>query len=297
MSDTALMTDSCCDLSPEMVEAAGVEVLPFPYTLDGVEHLDDFGRSMPLEEFYAALDAGAVAQTSQIPLAEYYQAFDRACGAGKSVLLVSLSSTLSGSHEASLFARDRFLEKHPEADIHCVDSLCASGGEGLLVLEAARRLADGETAAAVATWLDANKMRVNHYFTVDSFQHLIRGGRVSPAVGMAGGLLNIKPVLHMDGAGRLTLLKTPRGRRRAIAMLADLACANIEEPERQTVIVSHGTCPDDAAALVDLVAQQCHPRDVAVTRIGVIIGTHTGGGVLSVYFWGRSRTGEATKPS
>jgi DegV family protein with EDD domain len=273
-----------------MVEAAGIEVLPFPYTLDGVEHLDDFGRTMPFEEFYAALDNGAVAKTSQIPLASYLEAFGRAFDQGKSALLISLSSTLSGTHGASLLARDTFLEENPGADIHCIDSLCASGGEGLLVLEAARRLADGGTAGDVARWLDANKSRVNHYFTVDSFQHLVRGGRVSPAVGMAGGLLNIKPVLHMDGDGRLTLLKTPRGRRRAIEMLADLAAANIEEPAGQTVIVSHGDCADDAAVLERLLAEKAGVTSIVRTRIGVIIGTHTGGGVLSVYFWGKRRT-------
>lgn len=289
MSETALITDSCCDLSPEMVRAAGIEVLPFPYTLDGVEHLDDFGRTMPFEDFYAALDNGAVARTSQIPIAEYYDAFGRAFEQGKPVLLVSLSSTLSGTHEASLLARDRFLDKHPDADISCVDSLCASGGEGLLVLEAARRLAEGGTARDVARWLNANKARVNHYFTVDSFQHLVRGGRVSPAVGMAGGLLNIHPVLYMDGAGRLTLLKTPRGRKRAIELLADLAAANIEDATGQTVIVSHGDCADDAALLERLLAEKAGATHIARTRIGVIIGTHTGGGVLSMYFWGKVR--------
>jgi DegV family protein with EDD domain len=286
------MTDSCCDLSPEMVEAAGIEVLPFPYTLDGVEHLDDFGRTMPLEDFYAAIDAGAVAQTAQIPFAEYHEAFERAFTQGRSALLVSLSSSLSGTYDTSLFARDRSLEEHPGADIRCVDSLCASGGQGLLVLEAARRLAKGGTAGDVAEWLDANKARVNHYFTVDSFQHLVRGGRVSPLVGMAGGALNIKPVMRMDGEGRLVPLKTPRGRRRAIEMLADLAAANIEDAAHQTIIVSHGDCEDDAALLEGLLAERCHPAGITRTRIGVIIGTHTGGGVLSVYFWGKSRGGE-----
>jgi DegV family protein with EDD domain len=294
VSDTVLITDSCCDLSHEMVEAAGIEVLPFPYTLDGVEHLDDFGRTMPLTDFYAAIDAGAVAQTAQIPLVSYYEAFERAFAQGKSALLVSLSSSLSGTHDTSVLARDMFIQEHPGADVHCVDSLCASGGEGLLVLEAARRLAEGGTATEVAAWLDANKTRVNHYFTVDSFQHLVRGGRVSPLVGMAGGALNIKPVMRMEGEGRLVPLKTPRGRHRAIEMLADLAAENIEAPERQTIIVSHGDCADDAALLEDLLVSKCHPAGITRTRIGVIIGTHTGGGVLSVYFWGKRRPGAAS---
>lgn len=289
MGDTVLITDSCCDLPPEMLESAGIETLHFPYSLDGVEHLDDFGRTMPFEDFYAALDRGAVAQTSQIPLVSYWEAFERAHAQGKSALLISLSSSLSGTHDTSVLARDGFLDDHPDADIHCVDSLCASGGQGLLVLEAARRLAEGGTAREVAEWLDANKARVNHYFTVDSFQHLVRGGRVSPLVGMAGGALNIKPVMHMDAEGRLVPLKTPRGRRRAIATLSDLVAASITGPGSQTAIVSHGDCQEDAGMLQALLMERCGVTDVLQTRIGVIIGAHTGGSVLSAYFWGNPR--------
>ena len=286
---TVLITDSCCDLPPEMVEAAGIEVLPFPYTLDGEEHVDDFGRTIPFEVFYAALDKGSVAHTSQVPLASYYEAYERATAQGKSVVLVSLSSALSGTHDASVLARDRFLDEHPEADIYCVDSLCASSGQGLLVLEAARRLGAGETAQEVAEWVDANKMRVNHYFTVDSFQHLVRGGRVPPAVGMAGGFLNIKPVLCLDAEGRLVPLKTPRGRHRAMELLVEMVAANIKDPEGQTVIVSQGDCADDAASLQRMLNERGCVSGILPTRTGVIIGTHTGGGILSVYFWGKPR--------
>lgn len=144
MGDTVLITDSCCDLPPSMVEAAGIEVLPFPYTLDGEEYLDDFGRTIPFEDFYAALDSGSVARTSQVPLVSYYEAFEHASEQGKAVLLISLSSALSGSHDTSVLARDRFLAENPNAEIYCVDSKCVSSGQGLLVLEAARRLADPE---------------------------------------------------------------------------------------------------------------------------------------------------------
>jgi DegV family protein with EDD domain len=289
VSDTVLITDSCCDLTPEMVEAAGIEALPFPYTLDGIEHLDDFGRTVPLETFYAAIDNGSIAQTAQVPFTEYYDAYQRAYDAGKSVVLISLSSSLSGTYETALLARNTFVGQHPDADIHCVDSLCASGGQGLLVLEAARRLAEGGTAAEVAAWADQDKALVNHYFTVDSFTHLVRGGRVSAAVGMAGSLLNIKPVLHMDGDGRLMPLKRPRGRHQAIEALAELAAASIEHPAERPVIVSHGDCADDAATLERLLIEKCGPLNILRTRIGVIIGTHTGGGVLCVYLWGNSR--------
>lgn len=286
---TRLITDSACDLPPELTDAAGIEVLPFPYTLDGVERIDDFGRSVSFEEYYAALDRGAEAHTAQIPLASYYEAFERAHSAGSAVVLVTLSSGLSGSHETSLVARERFLEEHPGAEIHCVDSLCASAGLGLLVLESARRLARGMAAGQLAAWVEGNRDRVNHIFTVATFDHLVRGGRVSPMVAMAGTVLDIKPVMRMDAEGHLVPVKKPRGRRRAIEAMADLVAERIVDAADQQVIVSHGDCAGDAELLLDLLHDRAGVVDAITTRVGVIIGTHTGGGVLCAYFWGRPR--------
>jgi DegV family protein with EDD domain len=290
VTDTQLITDSACDLPLELLESLGVQVLPFPYTLDGTEHLDDFGRTLSYEAFYDALDAGAEAHTAQVPFGEYYEAFECAHRDGKPVLLVSLSSALSGTHDTALLARDAFLKQHPDAEIHCVDSLCASSGLGLLVLEAAKRLADGESAGQVATWLEDNKTRVHAVFTVNSFDHLVRGGRVSPAVGMVGAMLNINPVLHVDAEGRLMPLKKPRGRRRAIETLADIVVRGIDGWPPQRVLVSHGDSPADAAKLVALLRESPGVSDVLLTRTGVIVGTHTGRGVLSVYYLGDPRT-------
>ncbi len=287
MGDTILMTDSCCDLPPEMLEAAGIEVLPLSFTMNEVEHLDDFGQSMSFEEFYRTLDGGASALTSQVSLLAYAEAYERAAREGKSVVLISLSSVLSGTYETAVLARESFLADHPAAEIHCIDSKCASTGQGLLVLEAARRLAEGATAREVAEWAEDNKLRVNHYFTVDSFDQLVRGGRVSAGVAMAGAMLSIKPVLYVDATGALVPVKKPRGRHRAIETIAELTARNIDENER-TLFVCHGNCPDDADALRASLAEH-GLRANAESRIGTVIGAHTGSGVLSAFFWGTPR--------
>jgi DegV family protein with EDD domain len=288
--ETALMTDSSCDLPLELLQSVGAEALPFPYTLDGVERLDDFGSTMSYKDFYDALDRGAVAHTSQVPITEYCEAFERATAQGKPVLLISLSSALSGTYGSAMLARERFVATHPGAEVHCVDSMCASSGEGLLVLEAADRLAEGLTAQQTAEWLEENKGRVHAVFTVNSFEHLVRGGRVSPAVGMVGAMLNINPVLHVDTAGRLVPLKKPRGRRRALEMLASMVAAGIEGDPDRRVLVSHGDCEKDAETLVGMLRERAGASNILVTRTGVIVGTHTGRGVVSVYYLGTPRT-------
>lgn len=290
MQGTQLITDSGCDLSREVLDAAGVATVLFPYTLDGEEHFDDFGQTLSYDDFYDALRAGARSTTSQARPMDCDAAFRQAHNLGKTALLVTISSGLSATYATALTARERFLQESPGATVHVVDSLSVSAGQGLLVLEMARRLADGMSAEAVVAWAEDNRLRVNHVFTVDSFEYLVRGGRVSPAVGVAGSLLNIKPILHVDADGCLAPLKKLRGRRQALAALSEMVAERIESPEEQTIIIDHAQCPEDAIALRDMLTEKVAVHAVMADRVGVIIGTHVGPGGLIVAFLGKQRS-------
>jgi DegV family protein with EDD domain len=287
--ETVLITDSGCDLSLEVLQRAGVEVLFFPYTLDGEEHFADFERTLSYDAFFDALQAGARSTTAQVRPVDCEAAFQRAYDLGKTALLVTMSSGLSASYDAALTVREQFLRENPDAEIHVVDSLSVSAGQGLLVLEIANRLAAGVPTKDVVVWAEDNRLRVNHPFTVDSFEYLVRGGRVSPAVGAAGSMLSIKPVLQVDADGRLVPLKKLRGRHRALATLSEMVVDRIEDPETQTIIIDHAQCPEDAVAFRDMLTDRIAVGGVVADRIGIIIGTHTGPGGLVVAFWGRPR--------
>ena len=289
MQNTVLITDTACDLSPGMLDISGVEAVGFPYTLDGKERFDGSAASLSYDEFYDALRGGARSTTAQARSIDCLAAFERAYDSGRSAVMVTISSGLSASYDHAVIARQQFLEKRPDADIHVVDSLSVSAGQGLLVLEMARRLAGGMSAEAVAAWAEENRLRINHIFTVGSFEYLVRGGRVSPAVGAVGSVLNIKPVLHVDAEGHLAPLRKLRGRHHALSALADVVAERIENPETQTVIMDHAQCPEDAAALRAMLAERVHVKGMIEGRIGVIIGTHTGPGGLVVAFWGKPR--------
>jgi DegV family protein with EDD domain len=127
-------------------------------------------------------------------------------------------------------------------------------------------------------------------FTVDSYEYLVRGGRVSPAVAAAGSVLSVKPVLHVDAEGRLAPFMKVRGRRRALSALTEATAERITNPGEQTVIVNHAQCPEDADALISMVQERVVVQAVRVGRVGVIIGTHVGPSGLVLAFWGRPRT-------
>lgn len=293
MQDALLITDSGCDLPRETLEEAGIELLYLPYALDGDERPDEVEQSLSPDAFYDALRAGARSSTSQVRPADCEAAFRRAYDAGKSAILVTISSGLSASYDTALMVRERLLQELPDARIHIVDSLSVSAGQGLLVMEMARKLADGASAEAVVEWAEDNRLRVNAVFTVDSYEYLVRGGRISPAVAAAGSVLNIKPVLHVDAEGRLAPFKKVRGRRRALSALTEATAERIADPRQQTIIVNHAQCPEDADALIRMVQERVVVRAVRVGRVGVIIGTHVGPSGLIVAFWGRPRTSYA----
>lgn len=290
MYDALLITDSGCDLPREALEEAGIELLYLPFSLDNDERPDEVEQDLSPDAFYDALRAGARSTTSQVRSPDCEAAFRRAHDAGKSAILVTISSGLSASHDTALMARERFLQEFPDARIHVVDSLSVSAGQGLLVMEMARKLADGASADTLVEWAEDNRLRVNAVFTVDSYEYLVRGGRVSPAVASAGSVLNVKPVLHVDAEGRLAPFMKVRGRRRALLALTEATAERITNPGEQTVIVNHAQCPEDADALISMVQERVVVQAVRVGRVGVIIGTHVGPSGLVLAFWGRPRT-------
>jgi DegV family protein with EDD domain len=289
MHETQLITDSGCDLSLAVLQDAGVELLYFPYSLDGEQRLDDFGRSLSYDAFYDRLRMGATSTTSQARPIDCEAAFERAHRDDKTALLVTISSGLSASYDTSMTVREKFLRENPGARVYVVDSLSVSAGQGLLVLEMARRLAAGMSAEDVVTWALFNRHRVNHLVTVDSLDYLIRGGRLSQVAGTAGKILDVKPILHIDAKGRLALLKRCRGRKRTLAAVADIVASRIETPRRQTIVIDHADCPEEAIVLKNMIAAKVTVHDVMLDRIGTIIGSHTGPSGLIVAFWGKSR--------
>lgn len=170
-----------------------------------------------------------------------------------------------------------------------MDTLCASVGERFLVCEAAQRQAEGYTLEELALWVTQHRLEVCHWFTVDVFDHLRRGGRVSAGTAVLGTALQIKPLLHVNQNGELAVTKKPRGHKQAIrAQLAQMERGwNPQMGKR--VVVGHGACPDGARALQEAVREQFPDAEVLTADIGPIIGAHTGPGMLALIYWGDTR--------
>ena len=286
-----IITESTGDLTPALIAELGVTVLPMQFNLDGASYRNyPDGRELSPADFYAKLRAGATCTTSQVSMADYHDAFTPVLAGGQDILYLSFSSGLSGTCQAANLAAQEMAEQFPDRRVLVVDSLQASMGEGLFVYLVARKAKrenlDLDAAAAYAKDLAP---KVCAWFTVNDLMFLKRGGRLSGAAAVAGTLLGIKPVLHVDAEGHLIAMEKVRGRRASLdALVKHFAASADKNYGEMTVFVSHGDCLEDAQYVADKIKAYGVGR-ICIGDIGPVIGAHSGPGTVALFFLGGPR--------
>ncbi len=290
MADYVIMTDSCCDLPAELAEELSLEVLPLRLNMGGQEYrnlLD--GREIGFQAFYSRIRAGEMPVTSAVNPEEFRAAMGPVLEAGKDILCLCFSSALSTTYQSAVIAAQELAEEFPERKIHVEDSLCASMGQGLFVWLCAQEKQKGKTLEELAAYAGEIKGQVCHWFTVNDLNHLKRGGRVSATAALFGTMLSVKPVLHVDDEGRLIPMEKCRGRRAALLALVDHMEKTASDPANQTVFLSHGDCLEDAEFVAEEIRRRFGTKDIRIGYIGPVIGSHTGAGVVALFFLGGQR--------
>lgn len=288
MSEYIIITDSSSDFTPAMIKETGVKVLSLSFLLDGHTYKNDAeGSDLPFDAFYAELRNKKDVKTSAVNMEAFRAFFEPMLEEGNDILYIGFSSGLSSTYSSGAIVAKELSEKYPERKIYAVDSLCASLGQGLLVYLAAKKKAAGMDIDTLRDWCEDNKMSVCHQFTVDDLMFLKRGGRVSAVTAVAGTMLAIKPVLHVDREGHLINIAKARGRRASIHALFDKMKATYLGTEK-TVFISHGDCIDDANYLASLIKNEFGVESV-IGYVGPVIGAHSGPGTLALFYIGSER--------
>lgn len=290
MNDFAVVTDSSCDLPAELASELELTVLPLSFVIDGKEYLNYLDqRELPIHDYYDELRAGKPARTAAVNVDKFVGAIEPLLQAGKDVLVPAFSSGLSNTCNAARIACEELAAKYPERKVFCVDTLCASLGQGMLLYYAIQEKRKGKSMEEVRDWLEQNKLHLCHWFTVDDLKHLKRGGRISPAMAFIGGMLNFKPVMHMDDTGRLAAVGKVRGRKASLDALVDHMEQTAVEPQGKTVFISHGDTPEDAEYVASEVKRRLGVGRVVINDVGPVIGTHSGPGTIALFFFGTHR--------
>lgn len=288
MSEYRILSDATLDLPAGIIDELGIKVIPMGFNIDNVEysHYPD-ERELSIEEFYGKLKNGSVSQTTQITPAVFMEYFEDILKQGMDILYIAFSSGLSGTYLSSQIVIQELEEEYPERKIYVVDSLCASIGEGLLVYHAALQKKNGLSIDELRDWTERNKKSSRHWFTVKDLYYLKRGGRISSIEAIVGTALKIRPVLSTDDLGKLEVISKIRGTRAELDYMATKLEKEGVELASQTVIIGHGDDLEQAKELESLIRSKNLVKDVMISKIGPIIGTHTGPGMLALVFMGR----------
>ena len=282
-----LITDSACDILPELLKEWDTELIRMPYLFqdDGVQKLD---HDEEPAAFYREMRNGRIAKTSAVNEDTYYQAFEPLLQAGKDILCLAFSSGLSVTYENGMKVAAALGKKYPERVIRVLDSLCASAGEGLFVYLAKENRDKGMSLEENAEALEKTKLHLCHWFTVEDLVYLKRGGRVSAATALLGTALNVKPVLHVDNEGHLIKITQVHGRKKSIRTMAEKLGDTVLD-KSSPVFISHADCQEDAEMLRDILKEKYGVETTLITGIGSVIGAHSGPGTLALFFLGTAR--------
>ncbi len=288
MNPYVIMTDSACDIAPDMLKEWGVSYveLLFRFTDSETEYRN---FDMSAKEFYDQMRNARVAKTSALNSYAFQLAFEEVLKAGSDLLYIGFSSGLSTTFNSASQAANALREAYPDRKILLVDSLSASAGFGRLVYLAKEKKAAGATLEELCAYLTELVPKNTHWFTVDDLVYLKRGGRVSAATALVGNLLGIKPVLHVDDAGHLINVQKARGRRASILALLSKYEELAEDKENGAVFISHGDCREDAELLSNMLLEKYGVKTALITEIGAVIGAHSGPGTLALFFTGKTR--------
>ena len=287
MSNFLIFTDTGSDIKADILADWGVKFakLSFAFDTDGIILTDDTIES---KTFYDRMRNGEVAKTSAVNIEGFKDVFRPELENGFDILYIGFSSGLSTTFNSGRIALEELSEEFPDRKLIAVDSLSASAGQGLLVKLAVDCKNSGKTIEEVAKFVEDNRLNLCHWFTVDDLVYLKRGGRVSPTVAFVGGLLGIKPIMHVDNEGHLVKVTTARGRKAALKAIVDKFDETAIDKNGK-IFISHGDCIDDVNEVVAMVKEKYGNEVELVTDVGAVIGSHSGPGTFAFFYLGKER--------
>jgi fatty acid kinase/fatty acid kinase fatty acid binding subunit len=273
-----LVVDSSCDLPDAVLDRFGIVMVPIQVIEGDVTYLDRTGISRAV--LYQRMSQGTIFTTSQPTPAAFVQGFEDALSGSDAVLAVLLAKALSGT-----FASGQAAAKALGRPITLVDSRSASLGMGLLALRGAELIEEGWDAPAIAAELTRIRDQSGGFFTVDTFDNLLRSGRVGRGRAWLGTLLDVKPILEVGSDGRVVPLDRVRGRDALIPrVLRHLDRRLTPRPERFRIGIVHVHAPDVADRLRADIETRYRPRDCFVSEVTAALGVHTGPGAWGIFY-------------
>ncbi|WP_020189231.1 DegV family protein [Kurthia sp. Dielmo] len=279
-----IFTDSACDLPKAYFTEHDVHLFPLRVEISGQE-FDDVVGIEPIE-IYNQIRNGNRPKTSQVSPEAFLTAFTELAKSGEQGLYIAFSSNLSGTYSTAMMLREQVREEYPDLQLEIIDTKCASLGMGLVVEEAVRLRDENFSYEEVINRTRFQAEHMEHLFTVEDLDFLAKGGRVSKSSAFIGGLLNIKPLMHMED-GKLVPIEKIRGRKKVFKRIIEVMAERGENLSDQVIGISHGDDMDAANEMKRMIVDAFHPKAVQIEIVGSTIASHTGPSVIAIFFLNR----------
>ncbi|MBE5810660.1 MAG: DegV family protein [Clostridiales bacterium] len=272
-----IISDSTCDLSPELIARYDIDIVPLHIILGEEDHKD--GQISP-DDIYRWSDENRLSpKTAAVSMEDALAAFRPY--KGKEVIAFTISSHMSSTYNALRMAA----EQTDAAHIHVIDAQNLSTGVGLQVIAAAEMAAQGKSAAEIADVIKADRNLVRASFVVDTLAYLHRGGRCSSVAALMGGALKLHPRITV-AEGKMSATKKYRGRMdRVIRDYVTDLTDEMKQARKGHVFITHSGCDEETIAAVHAMLEELHQFDeIHVTRAGGVVSSHCGPGTLGVLY-------------
>ena len=292
MRNVKIITDSCADLNAELLERYDIDYAEMRTVYQGKETPAKLTWSeKEVHDLYNIMRNGERITTTQVPVEEFMRVFKKYLDMNMDIVYIGCSAKSSGSVNTGHVTAQKLMEEYQGSEIYCIDSLNASIGEGMLVIEAAKLAGEGKSAREINDAILAKRNLVNEYVTVHSLTALRRAGRVKGSAAFFGNLMGVKPIIIADANGDQAAYKKVKGRANSFNEIVAMLKESIIAPETQTVYIAHGDCnAEELKTLTDMVKAQIPCKDIYTVYIGPIVGASIGPDAIGVWGFGKEVT-------
>lgn len=275
MDKIKIITDGSCDLSHEVLNKFNINVVPLGVSF-GEEHYTA-GVDIDNKEFYSKMKESKELPKTFCPSPENF-CKEYQCEEDK-IIVIALSSKLSGTYNSASLARDLYLSEHKEKDIRVIDSMTGSIGAGLLLIKAAKMISEGKDIDEIVEAIENLKEKISFYGTLETLENAIKGGRINPLAGKIIGALNFKAIVQIKD-GVVKPIDKARGESNSIKKVANYITSSIEDTKDKILCLMHANCPEKAHKLLSIIEKTHKFDEVYISEVGPVMGTYTSEGAV-----------------
>lgn len=276
-----IITDSACDLPKWFSEKYNIKVIPTPVVIKEKDYFD--GETIMPETFYDLLRTGEDVKTYHINADMFRRNFEP-YAQNDELIYICFSTGIAGTYNAANLAKTELLEEYENFDLTIIDGKNASIGFGLIVYYAALMLNNNCDKQTIIDAINYNIEHMQTYFTVETLEYLFKGGRLSRTSAIAGGVLDIKPIIKVDEEGKLSAIEKVRKRKRSVARLVDIVGEKGVDLKNQTIGLVHGDDIGTLNTIKNMLQEKYGCQHFIENYVGCAIGAHTGPGIVGIAF-------------